>query len=86
MLCGDTTDGAGFLAALDQELPGWNDRHERAAVVGAGGAARPIVDSLQARGFTEIVLASRTDARAEALAEQLGCAFAIARGPAAPRG
>ena len=76
VLCGDTTDGAGFLAALDQELPGWDSVRSRAVVVGAGGAARPIVDALQARGFAEIVLASRTDARAAALAERLGCVFA----------
>ena len=30
VLCGDTTDGIGFLAALDQELPGWDAAHERA--------------------------------------------------------
>ena len=75
VLCGDTTDGLGFLAALDQELPGWDGSKQRALVVGAGGAARPIVDALATRGFGEIVLASRTDARAAELAERLGCAF-----------
>ena len=75
-IIGDTTDGLGFLAALDQELPGWDSFRARAVVVGAGGAARPIVDALQARGFGEIVLASRTDASAAALARQLGCGAA----------
>ncbi len=76
MLCGDTTDGIGFLAALDQEMPGWDAAHDRALVVGAGGAAPPIVDALRGRGFRHIVLASRTAARAEALAAALDCEFA----------
>ena len=75
-LCGDTTDGIGFLAALDQELLGWDAAHDRALIIGAGGAAAPIVDALVGRGFENIVLASRTAARAEALASQLGCGFA----------
>ena len=75
-LCGDTTDGVGFLAALDQELPGWDAAHDRALVIGAGGAAPPIVDALAGRGFGNIVLASRTEARAEALASKLDCGFA----------
>ena len=73
VLCGDTTDGLGFLAALDQELLGWDAAHGRALIIGAGGAAPPIVDALAGRGFEHIVLASRTLARADALAAQLGC-------------
>ena len=74
-LIGDTTDGLGFIAALDEELPGWDRARHRALVVGAGGAARPIVDALQQRGFAEVGIASRTDATAEALAASIGCRF-----------
>ena len=74
-LVGDTTDGIGFLGALDQELPGWDDAKDLAVVVGAGGAARPIVDALLQRGFADVTITSRTDTRAEALADQLGCSW-----------
>jgi shikimate dehydrogenase len=73
LLCGDTTDGIGFLGALDQELPGWESANGNALIIGAGGAAPPIVDALRNRGFKKITLASRTASRAEALAAALGC-------------
>ena len=74
-LCGDTTDGSGFIAALDDELPHWDAARRRALVIGAGGAAAPIVDVLRRRGFAEVALANRTDARAEALASRVGARF-----------
>ena len=74
-LCGDTTDGAGFTGALDQEAPGWDGGAKgdgnRAVVLGAGGAARAIVDALVERGFA-VTLASRTLSRAQSLADQCG--------------
>ncbi len=74
-LHGDSTDALGFIAALDDELPHWDGRLGRALVIGAGGAARPIVDALLRRGFGEVAISSRTDARAQALAREIGCAF-----------
>ena len=71
-LWGDSTDGAGFLGALDQEAPGWDARRGRAVVVGAGGAARAVVDALVARGFAEVLVANRTRGRAESLTKRLG--------------
>lgn len=71
-LWGDATDGPGFLAALDQEVPGWDARLGRAVVIGAGGAARAVVEALLSRGFTEVLVANRTLERAEALTERLG--------------
>ncbi len=71
-LHGDSTDGAGFLGALDAEAPGWDERRGRALVLGAGGAARAIVDALCERGYAEVVVANRTLARAEALTVTLG--------------
>ena len=70
-LCGDSTDGQGFLAALDEEASGWSDR-PHALVLGAGGAARAIVAALASRGVGRIAIAGRTPARAAALAEELG--------------
>lgn len=72
-LCGDTTDGLGFLGALDQEAPGWDARRGLALVLGAGGAAAPIVDALLSRNFARVIVANRTVSKAEALAEKLGC-------------
>ncbi len=76
-LHGDSTDGAGFLAALDQEAPGWQasgaeDPACRALVLGAGGAARAIVAALAGRGV-DVTVASRTFARAQTLARSFNC-------------
>lgn len=72
VLWGDTTDGAGFLGALDQEAPDWSARKGLAVVLGAGGAAGPIVDALRGRGFDRVVVANRTLEKARALAAKLG--------------
>jgi shikimate dehydrogenase len=70
-LVGDNTDVYGFLANLDERAPGWDGRG-RAAVIGAGGAARAVLKGLIDRGFTEIRLANRTLAKAQGLAEAFG--------------
>jgi shikimate dehydrogenase len=70
-LFGDSSDGPGFLQALNEEAPSWP--HERPAVVlGAGGAARAVVDALHQAGVTEIRVINRTPAKAERLAGDLG--------------
>lgn len=66
-LMGANTDVEGFVANLDQTLPGWDATGGTAFVLGAGGAARAVVDGLVHRGF-EVRLANRTRARAETLA------------------
>jgi shikimate dehydrogenase len=66
-LVGDNTDGYGFLANLDQRLPGWSDAGGAALVLGAGGAARAVVYGLARRGF-RVIVANRTAARAAELA------------------
>ncbi len=71
-LMGDNTDVAGFLANMDESAPGWAEQRGVAVVMGAGGAARAIVHALIARGFERIVVANRTQARAEALAAHFG--------------
>ena len=64
---GDSTDGPGFAASLDEGAPGWSDRPGTALVLGAGGAARAIVGALVERGWRAVV-ANRTPARAQDLA------------------
>lgn len=71
-LWGDSTDGAGFLGALDQEAPGWDARLNRAIVIGAGGAARAVIAALVDRGFSEVIVANRTLQRAETVTQRLG--------------
>jgi len=64
-LFGDSTDGAGFLAAL-QRGTGFDPAGRRCLVVGAGGAARAVVVALAEAGAAEISILNRHRARAEA--------------------
>ena len=68
----DNTDGAGFIANLRQNAPGWVPQAGPAAVIGAGGAARAVVAALIEVGVPEIRLANRTRLRAEALRADFG--------------
>ena len=75
ILQGSNTDGYGFLANLDDRASGWDDsdRQKRGALVlGAGGAARAIIDGLIQRGYSKIYIANRTLERAEKLAHTFG--------------
>jgi shikimate dehydrogenase len=83
-LWGDNTDVSGFLAALDEEAPGWDGAHRSAVVMGAGGAARAIVHALKLRGFDHIFLVNRTWERAAALAAALGPGIEVADFAALP--
>jgi shikimate dehydrogenase len=83
VLCGDNTDVAGFLAALDEEAPGWDAAEDHAVVLGAGGAARAIVHALRHRGKS-VVIANRTRARAESLAADEGAGVEVADWAALP--
>lgn len=65
------TDGPGFLANLDDRVPGWDASPGRALVLGAGGAARAVVWGLLARGFS-VRIANRTLTRAEDLVRRFG--------------
>jgi shikimate dehydrogenase len=71
-LVGANTDVTGFLANLDQELPGWDEKPGPAVVLGAGGAARAIVWALITRGFGPVHVVNRDPARPQALARQFG--------------
>ncbi|EYD73167.1 shikimate dehydrogenase [Limimaricola hongkongensis] len=73
----DNTDGHGFISNLRQSAPGWAAADGPAVVLGAGGAARAVLDALIEAGAPEIRLANRTRARAEALAEAFGPAIRV---------
>jgi shikimate dehydrogenase len=64
---GYNTDGTGFIRALE-EL-GWRRGPARAVVLGAGGAARSVVQALAACGG-ELAIANRHPARARRLARE----------------
>lgn len=69
------TDGEGFLANLDDQAAGWDStaRAGKAAVVlGAGGAARAVIQALRNRGFSEIRVVNRTLVRAEEMRHRFG--------------
>ena len=70
-LHGDNTDGYGFIGHLRQETPGWKPAAP-IAVLGAGGAARAVVDALAGAGAPEIRLVNRSPERAAALAGTAG--------------
>jgi shikimate dehydrogenase len=74
-LHGANTDGYGFLANLDQFAAGWDNsdkKQQTAIVLGAGGAARAIVDAIASRGFENIKIVNRTVSRAEKIASVFG--------------
>ncbi|WP_337267755.1 shikimate dehydrogenase [Oryzifoliimicrobium ureilyticus] len=65
------TDAYGFLANLDERRPDW-DKVDRAVVLGAGGAARAVIQALRERGIGEIHVVNRTVERAQELADRFG--------------
>jgi shikimate dehydrogenase len=71
-LWGDNTDVTGFLTGLDQEAQGWDKSGQRAVVLGAGGAARAIVQALLLRNIKEVLIMNRTFERAAELAKLFG--------------
>ena len=68
----DNTDGYGFLENLKTGAPNWEPTAAPAAVLGAGGAARAVVAALLDAGVPEVMIANRTQIRADRLAEDLG--------------
>jgi shikimate dehydrogenase len=61
-LVGSSTDGAGFVASLTEI--GIDVAGARVVVIGAGGAARSVVDALGRAEAAEIVVVNRTTERA----------------------
>lgn len=74
-LAGFNTDGFGFLENLRAAVPDFDVKAGPAVVLGAGGAARAIVDALGAAGAPEIRLVNRSLDRARTLARSFGGAI-----------
>lgn len=68
-LKGMNTDLFGFRENLRRGAPGFNAANGPAAVLGAGGAARAVVEALIDVGTPEIRLVNRTRTHAQALAD-----------------
>lgn len=69
-LKGYNSDSVGYMWSLEAETD-FIPRGRTAIVVGAGGAARAVVYGLAAGGAARIIIANRTDFRAEVLSEEL---------------
>lgn len=69
-LTGYNTDGIGYVRALKEET-GLSLENKRILLIGAGGAARGVGYGLSLEEPYEILIANRTEAKADALAEQL---------------
>jgi len=68
-LIGTSTDGEGFLHALQDESV--KVQNARAVILGAGGAARAVAFALLQANVASLAILNRTRARAEILAEHL---------------
>ncbi len=80
---GDSTDGYGFMEALRAGVDGALPMDRPAVVLGAGGAARAVADSLADAGLLEVRIVNRTFERAERLAQEIpGPLVAVASGDA----
>jgi shikimate dehydrogenase len=67
---GHSTDGAGFVASMREA--GCDPTGRRIVVLGAGGAARAVVDALARERAAQIIVVNRNEARAEQAAALAG--------------
>jgi len=77
ILKGYNTDAGGFISSLGTETD-FTPEGRTVLVIGAGGAARAVVYGLAVGGARRIIIANRTQSRAEALAEELSAVCADA--------
>lgn len=67
-ILGDTTDGAGLVYDLEDQL-NWQITDRNILILGAGGAVRGILEPLLERKPAQVVLANRTLANAEKITD-----------------
>lgn len=75
ILHGTSTDGAGFLANLAEQVPSWRAGQGPAVLLGTGGAARAVAITLLDAGVPGLRLVNRTLEKAQALANDLRAMF-----------
>lgn len=75
LLCGDNTDGLGFVAHLSESAPGWDDKPASIRILGAGGGARGLIAPLLDRNVRSISVANRSRERAETLVADIRRTF-----------
>ncbi|MEY9972565.1 shikimate dehydrogenase [Lysinibacillus sp. RC46] len=75
-LKGYNTDGVGFVRSLEEAV-GKSHKDKPVLLIGAGGAARGIAFAMQQQGFTNLTIANRTVANAQAIVDEMGVGHAI---------
>ena len=70
-LIGHNTDGDGFLNGLIHEAQ-FDPKGKKVVVIGAGGAARAVIEALARSGAASIMVVNRTPAKAESAADLAG--------------
>ncbi|HED23563.1 MAG TPA: shikimate dehydrogenase, partial [Firmicutes bacterium] len=73
-LIGETTDGRGFLADLEERAPSVRPG-DPVLLIGAGGAARAVALALVRHGYDQLYIANRTIDKGRALADVLRGVF-----------
>ena len=68
-LYGTNTDGFGFIQNIVQHKNDYDFAADKVVVLGAGGAARAVLQGLLQKGCKDIILLNRTIKRAEKLAD-----------------
>lgn len=71
-LYGYNTDVAGFIQNLKQSIIDFNMTGKTALVLGAGGAARAVIQGLKNEGINKIYLTNRTREKADILQQNFG--------------
>jgi len=71
-LHGYNTDCAGFIDNLKNTIIGFSGKGKTALVLGAGGAARAVIQGLKNEGFEKIYLSNRTIEKSEKLKNDFG--------------
>ena len=77
---GDNTDGVGLVNDIVDRL-GVDLAHRRILIIGAGGAARGILQPLLAAGPAHVLLVNRTESKAHDLLQTCGAGAVAQAGP-----
>jgi shikimate dehydrogenase len=71
-IIGENSDQFGFISYLDHVFPSWDEAVKIAVIVGAGGAARAVINGLVEKKIPEIRVINRDLSRAYHLCQTLG--------------